>query len=266
MYRNKKPSPESPKAVSYFNQFPSNFLKPYGKADDVPDQDTLSRRTKPISCEWYLRPRVALSEFAETVTENLKLLTNKDLHLVDIEKFASISEDVAPMLHALSRLNTKTKEVPNKEDITTVMSYMYDNTQMLDKNVEEMFRVGGAMFTTAIQYIVARSIMSNPTSFSEKLVLENENSEEFKGKHDVKGLRNFLQKECLGNSTQSSSGHTSISNARRALLQELEDDDSPEPQTTMPKKTGKHKRTTLPQEADESPTPKRKKSKRNKEQ
>ena len=149
------------------------------------------------------------------------------------------------MLHALSRLNTKTKEVPNKEDIATVMSYMYDNTQMLDKTIEEMFLVKGAMFTTAIQYIVARSIMSNRTSCSEKFVLESENSEEFKSKHDVKSLRNFLQQECLGNSNQSS-GHTSISTGRRALLQELEDDDLPQQQSTMQKKTGKFRTHCVP--------------------
>ena len=59
------------------------------------------------------------------------------------------------MLDALSRLNSKTKELPTNEDITEVMSYMYDNKQKLDKSVDEMFVVGCAMFNTAIQYIVA---------------------------------------------------------------------------------------------------------------
>ena len=39
MYQQSKGSAEKPKAVSYFNQFPRNFLKPYGKADSPPDEE-----------------------------------------------------------------------------------------------------------------------------------------------------------------------------------------------------------------------------------
>jgi hypothetical protein len=220
MFKQNKGSAEKPKAVSYFNEFPSNFLKPYGKADSPPDDDTVSRRTNPISGEWFLRPRIAMSEFAETLTENLKLLKDDNLTLVNTAEFATISKSVQPMLDALSRLNTKTREVPTKEDINTVMSYLYDNHQQLDKSIEEMFTVGGALFTTAIQYIVARSIISQPTKFAEKLVLENENTKEFRREKDVKALRNFLQQECLGSCAQTSA-KTSKSNPRRALLKEL---------------------------------------------
>ena len=127
MYKQNKGTPEKPKAVSYFNQFPSNFLKPYGKADSAPDDDTISRRTNPISCEWLFRPRVAMSEFAETITENLQLLQDDNLALVNTSKFASISDSGAPMLDALSRLNTKTKLLSSKRDINTVMTYLCDN-------------------------------------------------------------------------------------------------------------------------------------------
>jgi hypothetical protein len=65
-----------------------------------------------------------------------------------------------------------------------------------------MFVVGGAMFSTAIQYIVVRSIISQPTKFTEKLVLENESTKDFKREKDVKALRRLLVQECLGNSAQ----------------------------------------------------------------
>ena len=114
-----------------------------------------------------------------------------------------------------------------------------------------MFVVGGAMFTTAIQYIVARSILSNPTNFANKLVLANENAQQFKKKQDVKGLPQFLQQECLGNSKQTY-GHSSTSNARKALLQELEDDDDDDDDDTPQEKTPKPKKQQPTNESKES--------------
>ena len=48
----------------------------------------------------------------------------------------------------------QSKDPTNKEDITTVMLYIYHNNQKLDQLMEEMF-VGEAMLITAIQYVVA---------------------------------------------------------------------------------------------------------------
>ena len=113
-----------------------------------------------------------------------------------------MSEEIKPFLNALNHLNNNknSKEknhrtAPTKDDIKTVMSFLYDCNHSLDKAVAEMFILGGAMFTTAIQYIVARSIMTEPAKFAEKLVLENEGSKEFKKGRDVKALRRFLEND-----------------------------------------------------------------------
>ena len=175
MYKQNKGSTEKPKTVSYFNQFPSNFLKPYGKGDSLADEDTISRQTNPISCKWFLRPRAGMSEFAETVTENLNLLKDENLTLIKTSKFAPITENIQTMLDSLSRLNTKNKKPSTKEDVKTVMSFLYNDEQQLDQSVNKMFTVGAAMYTTAIQYMVARSLLSQPAKLAEKLVLENQN-------------------------------------------------------------------------------------------
>ena len=90
---------------SYFNQFPANFLKPYGKADSPPDEDTISRRIKPISCEWFLCPKVAMSEFAETITQNMEILKDEHMKYIDASKFSEMSQQIKPLLNALNRLN-----------------------------------------------------------------------------------------------------------------------------------------------------------------
>ncbi|XP_046845183.1 uncharacterized protein LOC124439027 [Xenia sp. Carnegie-2017] len=56
-------SPGTPKAVSYFNHFPANFLKPYGLADDVPSQDVIMRSTKPIQTKPTKDNVIALLKF-----------------------------------------------------------------------------------------------------------------------------------------------------------------------------------------------------------
>ena len=106
---------------------------------------------------------------------------------------------MAPMLEALDRLNKKQqkpneeteeeKPQPTKADIKTVLSMLYDAENPLDKAAEEMFLVGNAMFTTAIQYIVARSLFSDPSTLANKLVKEDPSGKVFKNRLNVKGLR-----------------------------------------------------------------------------
>ena len=57
--------------VLYLNQFPKNFLRPYGAVDQAPTEDVVFRRVSPASCEWLKRPKVAMSEMAETLTTNI---------------------------------------------------------------------------------------------------------------------------------------------------------------------------------------------------
>ena len=63
-------------SVTYFNHFRKDFIRPYGLAhnDQSFEAATLSRRLNNINCEFFTRPQIAISEFAETVSANLKYL------------------------------------------------------------------------------------------------------------------------------------------------------------------------------------------------
>ena len=78
MYKPEAKSPNTPKAVHFFQHFPSNFLKPYGLADPQPPESTILRRIAPMNCEWLGRPQVAASEFAETIKGNLDILSESN--------------------------------------------------------------------------------------------------------------------------------------------------------------------------------------------
>ena len=136
----KKPNltPDKGKAVSYFNQFPSNFLKPYGRAAEPPTQETIKKRTNSISCEWFVRPKVAMSEFAATMVENLSVLKDHKSPLVRTSRFTQLVESSEAFFHALNSLNTKTEENATIDDVKNVMAYMYDETNAMEGMVDDM--------------------------------------------------------------------------------------------------------------------------------
>ena len=96
-------SPENPKAVSFFNHFPSNFLRPYGLASEAPDSDAIIRRTNPKSCEWLLRPAIAMSEFAQTLVENMEFLKTTDSKFVRSKRMKEAVDNMQPFLNCLQK-------------------------------------------------------------------------------------------------------------------------------------------------------------------
>ena len=62
----------------FLNQFPKKILRPYGAVEQAPSEETVLKRVKPNSCEWLKRPKVAMSEMAETLTANMDMLATKE--------------------------------------------------------------------------------------------------------------------------------------------------------------------------------------------
>ena len=87
---------DSPAATKYFNHHPSNFLNPYGLAADAPDAEKILRRIHPISCEWLKRPRIAMSEFAQTMVDNIEWLVDEGKDLVDSKKIEVLHGKMVP--------------------------------------------------------------------------------------------------------------------------------------------------------------------------
>lgn len=100
-------SPAKSKGVLYFDQFPSNFLKPYGLASDVPDDDTLEKRANHRSCEWLLRPGFGMSEFSATLADNVAFLDDEKIPFLRKKSLQKFFEDFKQYLPSLRRLNNK---------------------------------------------------------------------------------------------------------------------------------------------------------------
>jgi hypothetical protein len=107
-----------------------------------------------------------MSEFAETLAENMNFLKETDMSLVNKKRTRSAIATMEPFLSALHRLNNKSTERPLEADIVTVLSNLYDDESKVSTMMREMFQVGGAMYATAIHFLVAQEILGDPSSYA----------------------------------------------------------------------------------------------------
>ena len=150
-------------AVRYVNQFPKNFLRPYGGVEKLPDEDLVFHRTKPESCEWYGRPNVAISELSETIAANLAKIESADSPVLSADAKEAIVEQLTPVKVALEPFNLHDEgQKPTRADITSFLSLLYKKNKALRKVMTGCFEIGGAMFIMATQLQVAKAILSEP--------------------------------------------------------------------------------------------------------
>lgn len=111
MYSQKKklssPEANSPWAVNYFRHFPTSFLKPYGKAEERLSEDMVLRRLSHINCEWLRRPDFGSSEFAETILQNMSLLSENESEYINQGKLSEMQGKLSSFLKVLEKMNSK---------------------------------------------------------------------------------------------------------------------------------------------------------------
>ena len=174
-------SSDTPKAVHYFRHFPSSFLKPYGLADSSPSESTVFRRLAPLNCEWLLRPRVAASEFADTLEQNLKYLAENDTSIINNDAFIDVQSKLLPFLSSLNKLNTLNDDGPaTPSDVKEVIKTMLTDDEETDSFFDSMVKIGGAMFLLGTHYSVVKKLMTNPQWYAEKSVRMSQEVADFK--------------------------------------------------------------------------------------
>ena len=174
-----------------------NFLKPYGRAAEPPTQKTINKCTNSISCEWFLCPKVAMSGFAATMVENLSVLKDHKSPFVKTSKFSQLVKSSEAFLDALNSLNTKTEANPTIDDVKKVMHYIYDESNAMEGIVDDMFVLGGAMFATAIHYMVTRNVLSDPQAYATKLESDDHATKKLKTQANSKGFKSLSWRAVL---------------------------------------------------------------------
>ena len=76
-------------------------------------------------CEWLLHPKVAASEFADTIDANLEFLANSESKCIKTKPFSQMQENLAPFLEALRKFNTlKSDAIPTPDNVKAIMKTM----------------------------------------------------------------------------------------------------------------------------------------------
>jgi hypothetical protein len=216
-------SPKNPKAVSFFNHFPSNFLRPYGLASEAPDSDAIIRRTNPKSCEWLLRPAIAMSEFAQTLVENMEFLKTTDSKFVRSKRMKEAVDNMQPFPTALDTLNTRSDSQPDPTAVTTVLTHLYDDDGATCQAMCEIFQVGGAMFLASIHFLVAQQTLGDPQTYADRLVDQSTEAKKFKRSRSLPALQKFLKDLCTNTGSKSPSTSSSgATTSRKSLLRQLQ--------------------------------------------
>ena len=124
-------TPQSPNGVQFFSQFARSWIRPYGLADTKPPTAAKVLELKPFTCEWLLRPKVALSELAESVEKNLHRAL---LHYCKILFLGRSSTGEA-----------------TRENVVETLKFLFADNEGLDEQMDTLFSLGGAIFTMASQ-------------------------------------------------------------------------------------------------------------------
>jgi hypothetical protein len=187
-------SKTSPKgAVLYLNQFPKNFLRPYGRQEEAPNEDTVYKRIKPESCEWLLRPKVATSELADTIQKSLETLEEVSgrtlLRASSLVRFKTAFDGIQ---EHLPLLNTRDPGDPTTQSVKALLKFLCDDE--IDNAIDEAYKIGSALFSMATHVIVARNLVRNTERFAETFspVTPTKDEKRFKQEKTITSLKRMM--------------------------------------------------------------------------
>ena len=80
-----------------------------------------------------------------------------------------------------------------------VLKFLFQGHEDLDIIMDKMFHVDSAMFATAVQLIVARTLVQDPEQSAQLVeALETSSDAVFKKNADIESMRDFIVSSVLG--------------------------------------------------------------------
>ena len=214
-----------------------------------------------LNCEYVIRPSVALSEMADTVSSNLQTL-RENLRSLDETK---IITEVEKMNQVTKMFNTHSKEPVTPSDVHNLLKYcIVDETEgESDAIFDKMEHVRTLMYVIGSQQKQLRSLVRNPPEYSRKC--DNLSvRHEFKHNPTLKTLKNWWVSETATVKTQAT---VLTPTARKNLLADLgseseSDHTSKQSKKQKPKKKVQQEALSSPSStsSDEQPSPPPKKA------
>ena len=178
--------------VQYFKHFLKSFLRLYRKADSDLHPENAFARLHNWNCEWLNRPDVAMSEFTDTILNNVAVIRDncdilRNTFVHDVE--ASFN----PILPSLQKFNKQAGPqdiAPTRQDVANVMRVL-EGTTTSEQTFQKLFHVGGAMYLLGVHSLIPSFLLWNPEEYSGR-VKETKETALFRTQKDAKAMRDYL--------------------------------------------------------------------------
>ena len=110
-----------------------------------------------------------MSEFAETIQQNLAFLGQNDLIYMNKSNFAKMAKSMENFVKFLKKFNTcNTDESPGSEDIKSFLRVLLSDDEEMVSFFSDMFQFGGAMYLLGSHFHCIKSLVYNPEFYAEK--------------------------------------------------------------------------------------------------
>ena len=155
------------KAVNYFNHFPKGFMVPYGKPKELTDSKILDTLTT-WNCEWLMRPKIAMSEMADTFNSCNQVLQELNGE-IDVNAIINHFKEVNNAVKIFNTKETK-DDKPTVDELVEACVLILDQGTEIEAMVEKMEQFGQAMYLMANHMRVSQTLLNNPEVFASKSV------------------------------------------------------------------------------------------------
>lgn len=258
-------SPRGGQGVNFFSHFPRQRLKPYGEIKEPTSDTTMLEKASRLNCEYLVRPAVALSEMADTVSSNVTTL--KEV-LTNCSQ-TKIIQEVEKLDKVAKMFNTRSDLAVTSSDVHRLLKYTIDNDdEESDQPFDEMEHLSMLLYVIGCHQKQLRALVRNPAEYSKKCE-DLPVKHEFKINGNLKSLKNWWASETV--TSQSKASHITASYKKNLLAELGSDTDSDDDSTKQQKKKNKKRsdRQLSPSSSsvtlsDDEPAPKKKRGQKKK--
>ncbi len=145
------------------------FLRPYGRAEGVPDNNGIMRIMNFKNSECFCHPHVAMSELSDTMQENMAIIDKFPLN--NKRALQEVLTALATFTKTLQPFKRGSAFVPTVENANNFMQDLIPKNS-IDNFIEQAFEVSGALFSTSLNYLVACKLLCQPKQYADALKMK----------------------------------------------------------------------------------------------
>ena len=163
--------PQSFKSSSssyFYKQFPRDFIRPYGLSTGTITDASIQSSLKPYTCEFLKRPGTAVSEFAQTINDNLTRLQTHMPRLLQphlIQKYLSglgvLHEECKHLDQTASSFNPANIDNPLINLFHIINNTFPPMDEQFGTLAEAFMNIGASMYAIGIWMRVFKFVLSN---------------------------------------------------------------------------------------------------------